>query len=124
MKFALEREEELLAAIERANKNSNLSSLHDLLNDFSAQGKKNLKLIERTRRENINEVVLQPISGLNAADYVFGQISAESSSQADFSNYLKNSIAKISNFYNDAADRLPVDEAKRLFRQIAKKRTL
>ncbi|MBI2974398.1 MAG: hypothetical protein HYY43_02260 [Deltaproteobacteria bacterium] len=104
MKFALECENELASMLEKNPGN---------YGEFLKQTQKNIKLLERTRRECINEAVLQPISGLRSENYIF-----------QTSEPLAEVISKMASFYNDAAEKLPVDEAKRLFRQIAVKRQI
>jgi len=122
MKFAMEREGDVQAALDEAARNTNLSSLHGRIGELTTQVKKNIKFLERARRENINEMVLEPISGLEEKDYFFRVPSVNDISGEEFNRFLEESNNRIVAFYNDAARELPVDEVKRLFERLAKKR--
>lgn len=122
MKFALDRENELKEVLDRAAGNDGLLHLRDRIEALSKCGKKNIMFLERTRRENINEMVLEPISGLNAEDYLFDANSIEGMSPADVEAFLRTSAERMAKFYLDAAGKLPVDEVKRTFERLAKSR--
>lgn len=67
---------------------------------------KNRQKLERVRRENVVEITLEPISGLNAADYALGE-----AAQAE-------GIA--AKFYADVAPKINVKAAQRALEQIGK----
>jgi len=122
MKFALDRESEVKAILEQASGNKNLSAINGKVAELAALNQGNVKLLERTRRENICEMVLHPITGLNFADYIFSTTSAAAISESEFSSLLADVSNKLSRFYSEAGEKLPADEAKRVFLKLAKKR--
>lgn len=67
---------------------------------------KNRQKLERVRRENVVEITLEPISGLNAADYAPG-VSADAEATA-------------ARFYADVAPKINVKAAQRALEQIGK----
>jgi len=97
----------------------------NILDEFSelVKGNRKRKLtLERIRRENINEMILQAISGLKP-DGILTNIKGENSNS--LSDILQKAIKleeKSSQFYLDAANRanLILAEASRYFRKLAK----
>lgn len=67
---------------------------------------KNRQKLERVRRENVVEITLEPISGLNAADYDLGDASGAEAIAAKF--------------YADVAPKINVKAAQRALEQIGK----
>ena len=90
------------------------------------QNRKRKLLLERIRRENVNEMILQPIEGLKP-DIDFNQLTAEGNFKP--LDILERSIKfeKIfSQFYLDAASKanLILAEASRYFKKLAKENYL
>ncbi len=75
----------------------------DIRADESDKRRQNL---ERVRRENVTEIKLEPIDGLNESDYAFdtSNTSTQSRTQAEWS---------AARFYEDVAPKINVREAQR-----------
>ena len=69
MKFAMDCEEEIVSTLEGMAGNADLPPFGYLLDRIISEGKKNMKVLERTRREGINEVILHPITDLDSDNY-------------------------------------------------------
>lgn len=119
MKFAIERESDVKAILSEAAKSEKLNPIREKIEALISQNSGNLKLLERTRREGICEMVLHPISGLDEANYLFSATKVEGMSPNDFETLIKKVCGKIAKFYADAADKLPADDAKRAFHKLA-----
>lgn len=77
--------------------------------DWAAASEKRKQKLERVRRENVVEITLEPIEGLNAADYTLP--SGASPSQ----------VATIAaRFYGDVAPKINVRSAARSLEQTGK----
>lgn len=122
MKFAIDRESDVKTLLEHASSNAALSSMGSKITGLAEINRKNIKLLETTRRENICEMVLHPIAGLDSEDYMFAAPPAGGLTEDGFRAILEDANGKLSRFYNDAADKLPADDAKRAFHKLAKKR--
>ena len=69
MKFALETEQDVTKFYEAASKLVNDQNKVELFQDLLKRGEKRLKTLERVRRENITEMILEPIIGLDSENY-------------------------------------------------------
>ncbi len=104
--------EDLLAdyyAIAAKNDDSNQS-------EFATRSKASLKRkknLERSRRENVTEITLEPIEGLETENYVF------ETTKMDYGT-INNNEKIIIRFYADAGPKLNVLESKRLFKRYHK----
>ena len=63
LKFAVAIEEQSSAFYKEAAERSGQA---DLFTEFAREDEKRLKTVERTRRELVNEMMLEPIEGLHA----------------------------------------------------------
>lgn len=122
MKFAIDRETGIKTLLDEAQKNEKLLSIREKISEMAAINSGNLKLLERTRREGVCEMVLHPIAGLDANDYLFSSASAGGLKPDEFLALIENISGKIVKFYSDAACKLPADDAKRAFQKLAKKK--
>ena len=121
MKFALDREEAIAVFVKDASGNENLGTYQALLDDLHKTAKKNLKLLERTRRENVNEIVVQAISGLDVGDYELTLASGADMAKADFEAGLTCLLENTLQFYIDADRQVPNDDVCRNLKLLAKK---
>ncbi|MGY5856372.1 MAG: hypothetical protein RTS72_07205 [Candidatus Thorarchaeota archaeon] len=69
MKFALEVENEVASFYESAKEKITDQELLDLFDSLANRGRKRIKTIERVRRENVTEMILEQISGLDSDTY-------------------------------------------------------
>lgn len=69
MKFALETEQDVTRFYEAASKLVKDQNQVTLFQDLLKRGEKRLKTLERVRRENVTEMILEPIIGLDSENY-------------------------------------------------------
>jgi hypothetical protein len=84
---------------------------------LASQGRKRVKRLERTRRELVAEMILESISGLDSDNYVvdFEQFSIPVTSKEKAITMEKTLLM----FYTDAAEKIPIREAARVFSRMA-----
>jgi rubrerythrin len=68
--FAEEMEKQDMEFYSRASAGDGAGDLADLMASFAKDGKKNVAHIQRTRRENVTEMILEPISGIVRESFV------------------------------------------------------
>ncbi len=78
--------------------------------------------IEQTRRENVTEMILEPISGLAAQDYSLDPDQLGQSSDSEIRASARLLEERNKRFLNDAAQHVPLPEAARVFRTIARRK--
>ena len=96
--------------------------LKETLRDLWEQEKKNYALMEQTRRENVVEMVLEPIAGLHPDDY---QVDVRVSDQAGDEDLLEAAHLleeKERRFFSDSSKKVSLPEVARVFRKIALKK--
>ncbi len=123
IEFAILREAEVKEILEEAMENEQLRDLHDLLGRMIADSRKSMKLLERTRRESINEMIIAPITGLNASDYDFERKAAARMSAPEFSRYVASILDRTIAFYEESAGKMPIEDARRALAQLGKRKT-
>lgn len=69
MKFALEVESEVTGFYESAREMIKDEDLSTLFASLASRGQKRIKTVERIRRENVTEMILEPITGLDSGSY-------------------------------------------------------
>jgi rubrerythrin len=91
---------------------------------FAREGKKNLSLVQRTRRENVTEMILEPIRDFVRDSY---QLTVEDAEGKDSSAILAAAAAlenRAIRYYSDAAEKIrALPEVSRALKTMAKKRT-
>jgi hypothetical protein len=122
MKFAMEREEEIAAVMKRIGSVGG-ESFRKLGERIAADAAKSIKFLERTRREHVNELILEePTTGLFVDDYLCERPPREQPTPAEAGRYLIDMLDVIIRFYTDAAAKATNPEAARTFNRIAKKK--
>ncbi len=114
MTFALELEGRAAVFFEKAAR----GSLEESFSTLAKLAQKRAKRIERTRREGIAEMILEPITGMKGDDY-----RVELSPEGDESKLLERAIGLVETsirFYQDAALKIPVKEVARTCERMAK----
>ena len=91
---------------------------------FAKEGKKNIALVQRTRRENVTEMILEPIRDFVRDSY---QLRVENADSLD-STAILTAAAALENrairYYGDAAEKIrALPEVSRALKTLAKKRT-
>ena len=106
------------AAVQKAKDHVLKETLQGLLEEE----KKNCALMERTRRENVVEMILEPIAGLQQRNY---EVDARVSDQTRDVDLLKAAVIleeKERRFFYDCSVKVPLPEVTRIFRKIAVKK--
>jgi rubrerythrin len=110
-KFALEFEEASVRFYSEASQR--ISELEALV----AKAQKHVKRLERLRREAVTEMILEPLRGLQAADYQVDWSVREPDMMMAQAMAIEEAGRR---FYTDAAAQIPIIEATRAFKKLAK----
>jgi rubrerythrin len=114
MTFAMELEKQ---AADFYTKSGHVT-LDEIFNGLALDTNKRIKRVERTRREGVAEMILEPITGFNSNAYDVeltpGSVEKELLEQAII---LEETTRR---FYFDAAKKIPVREVARTFERMAK----
>jgi hypothetical protein len=92
--------------------------LEEVFNSLAQGSKKRASRAERTRREGVAEMILEPITGMRSEAY---EVDLESSEQQ--AERLEKALAleaAAERFYRDASEKIPVREVARTFQRMAK----
>jgi hypothetical protein len=114
MGFALELEGQAAAFYEAAAR----ESLAARFDELAAGARKRQKRLERVRRENVSEMILESITGLEEATY-----RVELDPEADEGGLRQQAIAlekATQRFYLDAGAKLPLKDVTRIFKRLAR----
>ena len=91
---------------------------------FVSEGKKNISLVQRTRRENVTEMILEPIRDFVRDSY---QLRVDDADGLDSTAILTAAEAlenRAIRYYGDAAEKIrALPEVSRALKTLAKKRT-
>jgi hypothetical protein len=96
--------------------------LRSTLKELAGEAAKNQSLMEKTRRENVTEMILEPISGLHGEDY---EVDLKGLSQAEDTDLLKIALLleeRGNRFFRDASAKVPLPEVARIFRKAGQKK--
>lgn len=96
------------------------SGLAAVLRSLFEDGKRDCAMMEQTRRENVTEMILEPIAGLAKEDY---EINVNKSEVA--AEILKTALLleeRDQRFFKDSASKMPLPEVARVFRKMAQKK--
>jgi rubrerythrin len=96
--------------------------LREALKVLLEEEEKNYSLMEKTRRENVTEMILEPIAGLDQGDY---EIEAEGMDQTKDVDLLKMVLTyeeRERRFFSEVSDKVPLPEVGRIFRKVAQKK--
>ena len=93
---------------------------------FASESAKREARLERLRRENINEILLEPILGLEEANY---RISADAARVTSFSQLIGRALdmeEKVGRFYSDSASKAKsiLAEASRILEKLGSQNAL
>ncbi len=92
------------------------------LKELAGEAAKNHSLMEKTRRENVTEMILEPITGLEQEHY---GVDLEGASQAEDTDLLKIALLleeRSKRFFVDASSKVPLPEVARIFRKVGQKK--
>lgn len=92
------------------------------LKDLAGEAAKNQSLMEKTHRENVTEMILEPITGLHEEDY---EVDLKEWGQAEDTDLLKIALLleeRGNRFFRDASAKVPLPEVARIFRKIGQRK--
>ena len=96
--------------------------LKDTLKALLEEERKNYVLMEQTRRENVTEMILEPITGLYQEDYEIDLKLSDHANDADLLKVASAHEEKEKKFFNDSSAKVPLPEVARIFRRIAQRK--
>ncbi len=110
---AVQLEESLAGFYEQAARSAGEGAAKTLLAELGEKTRSLCHRLERVRREQVNEMLLEPVRGLDPGDYVIAHdVAGESAEHALFTRALE-AEETIERYYRDAAEQMPVPEARR-----------
>ena len=120
MKFALEIENNVTDFYGKASEQVADQTLKEFLANLVSRGKKRVQTLERVRRENVTEMILEPIEGLDSDSF---EIKTDLSQDSDSVKKTAIEIEKtLLEFYNAAAAKIDfLPEAAYAFELLAEK---
>jgi len=96
--------------------------LKEALESLSEEEAKNHALMLKMRRENVTEMILEPISGLQQEDYEIQPETAEPLSDEDILRVVVRYEERSQLFFQDASSKVPLPEVARTLQKIAQKK--
>jgi rubrerythrin len=121
--FAEELENQDNAFYQTLIENSACAQHKNLFEQFVKDGTKNIKTIQRTRRENVTEMILEAINDFTRQPYCEKCSDGHTLNIEEALNACNMLSERAERFYLEAADKLKaLSEVARTMKQIAKKR--
>ena len=102
--------------------NAKGSGLKEALEALSAEEVKTHALMMRARRENVTEMILEPVSGLRREDYEMDLRVSDHSEDADIIRTALILEERGKKFFQDASARVPLPEVARILQRVAQKK--
>ena len=96
---------------------------HDLFEQFRSDCQKNQKTLQRVRRENVTEMILEGITGFDSAAYALEPGDVDQMNAEEVKTVAKQLEKRAEEFYRDAAEKInALQEVARALKLLAKKR--
>jgi hypothetical protein len=96
--------------------------LREVLQVLSVEEGKSHALMERTRRENVTEMILEPITGLRQEDYGIDLKVVDPMEDPDLLRTALILEEREKKFFNDVSIKVPLPEVARIFRKMVQKK--
>ena len=103
IRFALELEKGAAAVYQELADNPGLSQAAESFRSLSAAHKKREELLEHTRREKLNEMILEPIHELDSSEYVIETKIPEGVDVKGAAQFASAIEVKSARFYSDSS---------------------
>jgi rubrerythrin len=97
-------------------------ALKEVLEALSAEEVKTYALMMRARRENVTEMILEPVSGLHREDYEMDLKVPDHGEDAEIIRTALILEERGKKFFQDASAKVPLPEVARIFRRVAQKK--
>jgi rubrerythrin len=98
------------------------STLKEVLEALSSEELRNHALMMRVRRENVTEMILEPVSGLHREDYEMVPKVPDHREDAEIIRAALILEERGKKFFQDASAKVPLPEVARIFRKVAQKK--
>jgi rubrerythrin len=122
LNFAEEIENQGEAFFSAAAANPACAAHRELFEQLAANAGKHKKIVQRTRRENVTEMILEGIEGFTRAPYQEASGGADTMSVDDALAGARRLEERCLRYYQDAAGKLKaLSEVARALKQLAKK---
>lgn len=122
MAFALQVVSQSVEFYETVCDRAKGAALKEVLKALQDGANRDRATIEQTRRENVTEMILEPIAGLRQEDYL---ATVDESILGSDTAIVKTALfleGRDQRFFEASAAKLPLPEVARLFRKVAKRR--
>lgn len=121
--FAIQMENEDASCLQQAVENPECEDCTDILKRLEKENRKNAKRLTRARQENVTEMILEPIQGLEEENFRIQRQDLRKISRQEALDKLKQLEDAAHRFYQEAAERIrPVSDVAGTFQRLAKKR--
>ena len=122
MAFASQAVTQSAEFYETARERAKGPELKDVLKSLQDGANRDRATMEQTRRENVTEMILEPIAGLRREEYEVRL--SEMAPEAD-AEILKTALLleeRDQRWFRDSSAKLPLPEVARLFRKVARRK--
>lgn len=122
LNFAEEMEKQDQAFYSAVAANPACAEHRIMFEQFAADANKNMKNVQRTRRENVTEMILEPISGFTREPFCEECSAAETMSLEDALTTAHRLVDRAERYYTEAATKIKaLPEVSRALKTICKK---
>lgn len=122
MGFAAEMTEEAARTYETLLQKAKHPALREAFQSLMSEAKKNQSLMEQTRRENVTEMILEPIDGFDREAY---RLLLNLSNAMEDRELLRTALLleeREKKFFLDASSKVPLPEVARFFRKMGQRK--
>ena len=96
--------------------------LKEVLEALSVEEGKNHALMVKARRENVTEMILEPVSGLDQGDYALDLKGLDTGEDTGILRVALALEERGKKFFNEASAKVPLPEVARIFRKMVQKK--
>ena len=121
--FAIEQEEKLKRSVEALDIRHAPDELRRIRDSVASEANRAIKRLQAARREDINEMILEPISGLDGTKYGLREKLEDTTKSQDVPRLILDLLDRMIEFYNDAGRLIPNIEVARVFTLLGRKKT-
>lgn len=120
--FALQIEDDIGAFYEECVESASNSDLRQAFEEIQRIQKKRQRLLSRFRRENVTEMILEPIHGFDTGRFEFAVLSEEFSDDSSLRASAVKIEENLGSFYNEASEKtMFLPEVSEEFKRISDK---
>jgi len=124
LSFAEELEKQDEAFYAAAAANPAFAELKDLFDQFLIDTRKNIKNVQRTRRENVTEMILEPVKDFTRAPFCEEIDPAEAKTSVEILDAARCLEKRTERYYTEASVKIKaLSEVSRALKMIGKKHT-